>query len=219
MADPLLRAEGISHFYGPKLIFKKVSLAVEPGEVWLVVGPNGAGKSTLLSILAGLKRPRKGRIERRVDRARIGYLGHATFHYDKLSARDNLAFWARMYGVADAGARIDEMLERVGLTRAAAEPAGKFSRGMAQRLALARVFLAEPKIIFLDEPATGLDARSQGLLRREMETATQGGAALVWVSHMVREDLKRADKVLHIAGKTADYCGDAAGYEPGGDVC
>lgn len=196
----ILTLDRVAKFYGDKPVLREVSLALAPGQVLLVAGENGAGKSTLLKVMAGLSRPTAGTVTQGVDQARVAYLGHATFLYPRLTALENLGFWARLYGVK-GGAPGDEAtlvaaLERVGLAAAAHEEAGTFSRGMAQRLSLARVFLTSPALIFLDEPGTGLDVRSRDVLRAEIRAARDRGAALVWVSHALAEDLACADLVL-----------------------
>lgn len=224
-ADPrghgaaLVSLAGVAKFYGERLIFKGVNLAVEPGRVLLVVGANGAGKSTLLKILAGLTEPTAGERTLHMDKAGLAYLGHHSFVYPRLSARANLRFWARLYGTDAGDERLDALLERVSLLPVAEEPAGTFSRGMTQRLALARVFLTEPQLIFLDEPATGLDGRSAGMLRAEIAQARQRGAALVWVSHNLLADLALADDVVHLERGKAVYCGPANGFTPPEGLC
>ncbi len=216
--ETLLALRGVGKLYGRKLVVKGVSLDVRAGSVLLLVGPNGAGKSTLLGIMAGLVRPTAGSRELRVGHDKLAYLGHQTFLYPRLTARENLIFWARMYGRKATRQDIDAALERAGLASAAEEQAGRFSRGMAQRLSLARVFIVEPSLIFLDEPGTGLDARSMDTLRREIVAARDRGAALVWVSHQVAADLPLADDVLAIGGGAVRYTGPAAGYRPTEDV-
>ncbi|MEG6549031.1 ABC transporter ATP-binding protein [Desulfocurvibacter africanus] len=210
----LLALRGVGKLYGRKLVVKGVNLDVRAGEVWLVVGPNGAGKSTLLGIMAGLVRPTAGSRELCVGQEKLAYLGHQTFLYPRLTARENLVFWARMYGHKPQAAQIDAALERAGLAAAAEEQAGRFSRGMAQRLSLARVFLVEPSLIFLDEPGTGLDARSMQTLRHEIAAARDRGVALVWVSHQVSADLPLADHVLAIGESRMRYAGLASDFEP-----
>jgi len=214
----LLSLRGVGKLYGRKLVVKGVSLDVRAGSVWLVVGPNGAGKSTLLGIMSGLVRPSVGNRELHADQGRLAYLGHQTFLYPRLTARENLIFWARMHGLRPDGNEIAEALKRAGLSAAAEEQAGRFSRGMAQRLSLARVFLVQPEIIFLDEPGTGLDARSQQSLRREIQASREAGAALVWVSHNVAADLPLADHVLAIGDGRVRYIGPATGFIPTEDL-
>ncbi|SKA70884.1 heme exporter protein A [Paucidesulfovibrio gracilis DSM 16080] len=212
--SPLLRLEKAAKFYGAKLVFRDVTCAVEPGQVMLVAGPNGAGKTTLLKVMAGLSRPSAGTVRLDVPPERTAYLGHATFLYPGLTALQNLGFWARMYGLRRSRKQLMEMLERVGLVRVAEERAGSFSRGMSQRLNLARVFLVDPALLFLDEPGTGLDVTSLALLRREIGRLAEAGTSIVWISHQVREDRELAHTVLALSGARMRYCGPAAEYEP-----
>ncbi|MBU1247732.1 MAG: heme ABC exporter ATP-binding protein CcmA [Proteobacteria bacterium] len=206
----VLRVEKVAKLFGSKLVFKNVSCSVETGEALIVAGPNGAGKSTLLKLMAGLARPSAGTVESTLAEEKTAYLGHATFLYPNLTARQNLAFWAKMYGITSPD--IEGVLERVRLTRFAEERAGSFSRGMAQRLNLGRIFLVSPELVFLDEPGTGLDVASLALLHREIQALRDGGAAVVWVSHQVEHDKQLVDKVLELkSGKVAFY-GPAAEY-------
>lgn len=213
-AGPVLAVRAATKFYGDKLVFRDVSASLESGRVLLVVGGNGAGKSTLLKIMAGLVRPTAGEAVLQAPAERTAYLGHATFLYPRLTALQNLAFWSRMYGRAPEPERLAAVLRRVGLERVAQERAGGFSRGMAQRLNLARVFLVEPGLLFLDEPGTGLDTASQDLLRREIAALREQGAAVVWVSHDLAGDRPCADLVLALDKGRAAYFGPAAGYAP-----
>ncbi|MGE4552038.1 MAG: heme ABC exporter ATP-binding protein CcmA [Desulfovibrionaceae bacterium] len=209
---PLLRLDRVAKFYGPKLVFKGVSLALAAGEVLLVAGANGAGKSTLLKVMAGLARPSAGSVRCAAEPERTAYLGHATFLYAGLTARANLRFWARMYGLPGDESSVDAALARVGLTAAAEERAGTFSRGMAQRLNLARVFLVGPRLVYLDEPSTGLDVASRRVLTRELAALKASGASIVWVSHHMAEDAALADRVLELAGGRAAWLGPTAEY-------
>ncbi len=188
----------------------------------LLAGPNGAGKSTLLKLMAGLSRPSAGSVERGVAEDSLGYLGHQTFIYPELTAFENLAFWARLHGLAPERCTEEALLaalDRMELKRFAFERAGGFSRGMAQRLNLARVLLLSPSLLLLDEPGTGLDTRSMAILHREIAAARDRGAGIVWISHSVAEDLARADHVLAIAEKRVAYSGPAAGYVPEAVAC
>ena len=208
----LLDLRAVSHFFGSRLIFKGVSCVLEPASIMLVAGPNGAGKSTLLKIMAGLLPPRSGTVQRRVEDRAMAFMGHQTFVYPALSALGNLEFWNRVYsrGLDDAG--LLGLLERVGLKGFALEAAGTFSRGMAQRLSLARVLLVEPQLLFLDEPSTGLDTASQALLHAELEAARTRGAGIVWISHDLERDLGRADTVLQLSGRSMTYFGPAGEF-------
>jgi heme exporter protein A len=217
--EPLLAVRRAAKFYGSKLVFKDVSCEVRPGEVMLVAGPNGAGKSTLMRMMAGLARPSAGEVALHARPERTAYLGHATFIYPGMTALANLRFWGTMYGLNPSRDTLMGLLARVGLERAAEEKAGSFSRGMAQRLNLARVYLVEPELLFLDEPGTGLDPRSLALLRREIVDFRERGTAVVWISHHVREDTALADTVLALGGRRVEYFGPAAGYDAEGAAC
>lgn len=207
----LLKLDKVARFYGPRLIFKDVTLGVARAGVTLLAGANGAGKSTLLKIMAGLIPPSSGDM-RSVGEPRTGYLGHQTFLYPDLTALENLAFWASLYRKNKSDQTLLGALERVELAPFAGEKAGGFSRGMAQRLNLARVFLLEPDLLLLDEPGTGLDARSTGILHREIATAKENGAGIVWITHSLDEDLCRADFVAYLANKRLAHYGPAASF-------
>jgi ABC-type multidrug transport system ATPase subunit len=155
-----------------------------------VLGPNGAGKSTLLRLLAGLARPSAGVIEigapaaTRAERRRaIGLVGHATFLYPTLTTRENLLLAARLYGLDAPAERAQRMLAEEELLAVAERRAGALSRGLAQRAAIARALLHDPKLVLLDEPWTGLDARAAERLSRRLGALRADGRALVIVSH------------------------------------
>ena len=207
----MLRLDSISKLYGVKVIFKDVFCTLSGGSVSLLVGGNGAGKSTLMRIMAGLARPSRGTVHR-ADVC-LGYLGHATFLYPGLSALENLAFWRTAHGLGLGEGELMSMLDRVGLTAYAHERAGVFSRGMAQRLNLARVLMLQPDILLLDEPGTGLDATSLALLRQEVRAARQRGACVVLISHDLQGDVPLADRLLALAGRKLIYDGIPAAFD------
>ncbi|MYL82664.1 heme ABC exporter ATP-binding protein CcmA [Desulfovibrio aerotolerans] len=216
MAQGLLRLCRVSRFYGERAVLRNIELVLAPGQALLVVGPNGAGKSTLLRLLAGLLPPSEGEITTELAPGEIGYLGHKTLIYPKLTARANLAFWQAMFGLPRDDAPIEAVLARVGLSRFADEEAGVFSRGMSQRLSLARVFLTGPRLLLLDEPASGLDPASAAMLRREIRAAADAGAAVAWVSHNVAADLAVCDRVVLLRGCRVAYDGPARDFDPSG---
>jgi heme exporter protein A len=208
----ILRLRQVARFYGHRLIFKDVSLDVPAGSVTLLAGANGAGKSTLMRIMAGLIRPSAGEVLPGDDDCpspTIGYLGHQTFLYPELTAWENLRFWSAMNGVSPADTDIAAILERVELAPFAHERSRGFSRGMAQRLNLARVFLLRPDLLLLDEPGTGLDTRSTGVLHREIAAARASGAAIVWITHNLADDLRRADHAAVLGKKSLAFSGTA----------
>ena len=209
---PLLEVKGVAKAFGPRLLFRRVDAALMPGTLSLLAGANGAGKSTLMRVMAGLTRADAGSVTLNVPEEKLGYMAHATFLYPGLSARENLMFWAKAASLSDAAARVEKALDTVGLSRHAEERAGIFSRGMAQRLNLARLMLAEPQLILLDEPATGLDTASRRMLLDLMLDARARGAAILWISHDVEEDAKHADFVFTLKDR-------ALTMSPGGASC
>lgn len=219
MSKPVLTVKRAAKFYGSKLVFKEVSCEVGPGQIMLVAGPNGAGKSTLMRIMAGLSQPSAGNVALHLEPEEVAYLGHSTFIYPGLSALANLKFWASMYGLSVSRDELMGLLKRVGLERAAEEKAGSFSRGMAQRLNLARIYLVEPKLIFLDEPGTGLDPKSLARLRSEITEFRDKETSVIWISHHVAEDTALADLVLAIGGRKVEYFGPAAEFVVEVEAC
>jgi len=212
--EAVTRLVRVSRFFGDRPVLRRLDLTVEAGRILLVVGQNGVGKSTLLRLMAGLLPPSEGEIVSELRPGAIGYIGHKTLTYPKLTARANLAFWRSLYGLPRDAAAVEAVLVRVGLARYADEEAGVFSRGMAQRLSLARVFLTAPRLLLLDEPASGLDPASAVWLGREIRDAATAGAAVVWVSHQVLADMPLADRVLCLKDGRAGYDGPSAGFDP-----
>ena len=209
MNAPAVEARGLAKRFGPVVALHPLDLSLAPGRVLAVLGPNGAGKSTLLRLLAGLARPSGGTLavageaaDRRARRARVGLVSHATGLYPALSARENLAFAARLHGVADPGARADALLARFELGPLAARRAGTFSRGTAQRVAIARALVHEPAVVLLDEPFTGLDARAGDLLEGLVRELAAGGRTVVFSSHDLPRAARLADEaLLLVAGR------------------
>lgn len=214
----MITLRNVSVAFGPRTILRQARARFERGQVHLVTGANGAGKSTLLKVISGLVRPSGGRVVWE-EEASVGYLGHATFLYPALTARENLAFWQRAAGLPADERTVMAMLERVGLARHADTRAGVFSRGMQQRLNLARVLLAAPDALLLDEPGTGLDAPSRDLLDSEITAARGRGACVIWVSHDVERDRRLADAVLAIRGRAlVTLAGKDTPAEPAADA-
>jgi heme exporter protein A len=188
--------------FGGRRAVDGVDIALAEGECLAIVGPNGAGKTTMLRMAASLIRPDSGSLTisghsipshaARV-RAMIGYLGHQPLLYLDLTAWQNLEFFADLYGVPHARARIEEMLDRVDLLARAYDPVRTFSRGMAQRLGLARLLLHDPRLLLLDEPHAGLDADGRRVLDEIVCAAPSEGRAILIASH----ELDRTRALAH----------------------
>lgn len=209
----LLRLEKVAHFFDQRLVFKNVDLKIVPGTVTLVAGPNGAGKTTLMSIISGLISPSQGLVDLKVSRDKIAYLGHQTFVYPGLSALDNLRFWAGIYSTEHSTQDFMDLLKIVGLKAFAFEKAGNFSRGMSQRLSLARVLMLSPLLMLLDEPGTGLDSESRKLLRETISKSSRNGVGVVWVSHTLEEDLELTDEVIFLENKKVSFYGKTKDFK------
>ncbi len=207
MSAARIQGRGLEKRFGRNVALRGVDLEVQAGEVLAVVGPNGAGKSTLLRMVAGLVRPSAGTLQidglpvgRPEARGRIGLVGHATFLYPQLTARENLLFAGRLHGVGGAEARARQLLEAEGLGEFAERAAGSFSRGMAQRLAIARALMHDPPVVLLDEPFTGLDRRAGAGLSERIRALRAGGRALLLVTHDLDQAATLADAVLLLCG-------------------
>ena len=203
MSAPLLRLRGVEKSYGPITALRQVDLELNEGETLSLLGPNGAGKSTLLRIAAGLAAPSQGQVEIQGaahDRRAVGYLGHATLLYPELTAKENLVFVGRLYGLHTPDRRADQLLEEEGLARVAHRRAGGFSRGMAQRLAIARARFHDPRLLLLDEPFTGLDVPAMEDLTRRLHALREQGQSWILVTHEVERAATLADSALLVLG-------------------
>ncbi len=198
----MLSATGVWKYHGQFPALLNVSIEAQPGSCLALLGRNGAGKTTLLRILAGLSSASDGKVrvfgeEPRSPNARrrIGYLGHGIGIYDELTARENLIHFGRLYSVDDPGGTADRWLERVGLGRVPDARAREFSRGMRQRLAIARAFLHEPEMLLMDEPFTSLDDRAIALLQSVIREAVGQNRCVILSTHQLREALELASDV------------------------
>lgn len=206
-----LAVEGVWKFYGDYPALRDIRFDVEPGQCVALLGRNGAGKTTLLRILAGLSRASKGAVKvfekdtlDRAARSSIGIIGHGIGIYDELSAYENLKLFAGLYGLSDADRSAGEWLERTGLERVKDGLVREFSRGMRQRLAVARAFLHRPRLMLLDEPFTALDDRAIALLQSLLKESLSQGSTVVMSTHQLREALELATNVVLInRGKLA----------------
>jgi heme exporter protein A len=191
----------VSRHFGRRRAVSRVSFVAPRGSIVGLLGPNGAGKSTLLAMLATILTPSSGVIRYGAMeaaqapaelRARIGVLGHDLFLYPELTAKENLAFFAAMYGARDADRSARAALERAGLADRGDDLVSSFSRGMRQRVALERALIHDPRLVLLDEPFTGLDEASAATLLARLQGLRQSGAVVIVATH----DLDLADGLL-----------------------
>lgn len=187
-----LEASRLSKRFGRTLAVNDVSVALDVGSAVAVLGPNGAGKTTFLRLCTTLLRPTSGEIRLfgmdtarhgNAVRRRIGLLGHESLLYPDLTAAENLLFYARLFRVRQAAARIEVLIERLALSGWANRPVRTLSRGLLQRCALARVLIHEPDILFLDEPFTGLDLDARETLCQVLSEVCAAGATLLMSTH------------------------------------
>ena len=198
-----LEVQSVWKYYGDYPALRALDLTVSEGACCALLGRNGAGKTTLLRILAGLSPFQRGQVKvfgkgprSSEARLRTGFLGHGIGVYEDLTARENLSFFSRI-AQASAG-EMEAWLRRVDLWRVADMPVRQFSRGMRQRLALARAFLHRPKLLVLDEPFTALDDRAIAMLSELLREARADGATVVLSTHQLREALAIASDVALI---------------------
>ena len=207
--EPVVRIIGVRKVFGLVAVLDSVSLDIRAGEAVALLGANGAGKTTLLKILGTLLRPTRGTatiaghdVVRAPEAVRplLGVVAHGAWVYDDLTARENLRFWATVGGLDARGEDLTVALAGVGLERAAEARVRTFSAGMKRRLSLARVMLARPRVLLLDEPFAGLDQRARKWLEGRLEAMKAGGAALLMVTHSFGRELGIADRLAVLAG-------------------
>ncbi len=201
--EAFLQAEGLVKRYGHINALRGIDLQVDRGDSVVLLGPNGAGKSTLLGVLAGRVRPTEGQVilqgetqgmtqgkkqgktlgKDSLARSLIGYLAHSSLLYQGLTARENLLFYGKLYGVEGPADRCDEMLNFMGLWERRDDKVGGFSRGMEQRLSIARSLLHDPQLILLDEPFSGLDFQSSRAFAHALRQLRDGRRTLIIATH------------------------------------
>lgn len=193
-----IEVESLTRRFGARRAIDGVSFVLREGECLALFGPNGAGKTTLLRILAGLLRPTSGSARiggvalpgGREARATVGIISHQAMLYEALSARENVEFAARLYGVRDPRGAAQRALERLRIAERADSLVRSLSRGMRQRVSIARAMVHEPRIVLLDEPFTGLDALGASALTAALRELRAMGAGLVLVTHNLSEGLE-----------------------------
>jgi heme exporter protein A len=215
---PALDSHEIEKQFGYVFAVRNFTLQIRRGEFVTLFGRNGAGKTTFLKIAATLIRPTRGTlviegydVQKQPEEARrcIGFLSHNTFVYRDLSALDNLKFFCRLYSVDDSEGRILALLDRVGLRRRANDPVRSFSRGLQQRVGIARVMLHDPSLILLDEPYTGLDAQAAETLNTILDEAVAAGKTVVLTTHDLEQGLRSATRAIIMDKGRLVQSGDA----------
>ena len=200
----LLEARGLQRSFGRVRVLQGIDLSLGPGEALAVIGPNGAGKTTLLRLLAGLMRPTAGEVRllgqllgRGSHHARraVGFLSHQSFLYDDLTLLENLTLAARLYLLERPVKVARAALDAAGLADRAGELPRRLSRGLLQRVAIARSMLHDPRVLLLDEPFTGLDAMASSRLRDDLQARLSNGLGLVLVTHNLSDAWELASRV------------------------
>lgn len=208
-SQPIIKTKNLSRSFGNITAVQDLTLTIKRGEVFGLLGPNGAGKTTTVRMLATLLTPsggeawvtgfQVGKNDQEIRR-RIGLLPEAPGLYDSLSAEQNLAFFGEMYGVQDMSSRIQHYLELLGLWNRRFEPVGTFSKGMRQKLAIARALLHEPEVLFLDEPTSGLDPQATRLVREFISELRSEGRTIILCTHNLEEADRLCDRVAVVSG-------------------
>jgi len=205
---PVISVHKLTKSFGHQMALRGLDLEVAEGEFLALFGPNGAGKTTLVRVIASLARPTAGRVEIQGQdlgkaatslRRHIGFISHNPLLYADLTPDENLRFFARMYDVEAAATRIDTVLKQVGLSARRRDPVRTFSRGMVQRLAIARAILHDPSIMLLDEPYTGLDLQAADMLRAVLEDLAASRRTVILTTHNLEQGLEMCDRaaILH----------------------
>lgn len=200
---------GLNCRFGSSRVLVNFSLQVPWDQRIAILGPNGSGKTSLMRIIATLARPRAGTVivgglqlpeNAAAVRRHVGFVAHQTFLYDDLTVRENLRFYAKLYGVPDVSTRVEQVIGPFGLYRWADARVRTLSRGVQQRAALARSILHDPAILLLDEPETGLDVAATDALQSLFYDAASRRRTVLLTSHNLGKTLDLADRVVVIAG-------------------
>src|ERR1051326_6760451 len=219
-ASLAIESENIQKSFGSFVALAGITMQVKRGEFLALFERNGAGKTTFLKIAATLMRSTQGKLimeslnisdEPERVRSKIGFLSHNTYVYRDLSPLQNLHFFARLYGVRDAETRIPALLDRVGLKRRANDPVRAFSRGLQQRIGIARVFLHNPSLLLLDEPYTGLDANAVQMLDELLDESVRAGQTVLLTTHDIEQGLRAASRAAIIDRGKVVFDGETRG--------
>ena len=207
----MIHVHDITKNFGSMTVLDNVNFSVKGGEFLTIVGPNGAGKTTLIKIMATLVNATGGTVEiggfdvkKSPEKVRgiIGVISHNTYLYNELTAGENLKFFGKMYAIPKIDRRVDEVLGETGLSDRKHDRVGTFSRGMKQRLSIARAILHKPSVLLLDEPYTGLDQQASASLESVLNSLTGSGITTIMISHDLKRSLALSDQVMIIASGT-----------------
>lgn len=223
-ATPAVEIRALSKTFGSQIALRSVDLILESGDFLTLLGPNGAGKTTLIRIIASLTRPTSGAVRlwgRDLDREatalrrHIGYISHLPLLYGDLTPDENLRFFARMYDLPDAQSRIDQALDRVGLLARRHDPVRTLSRGMVQRLAIARAMVCvhDPAIMLLDEPYTGLDVQAAEMFGRLLEELALSQRTVILTTHLLEQALEMGNRIAILCRGRIAWEGKGAGLQ------
>jgi heme exporter protein A len=220
----MIQVERLVKNFGMHPVLRGVDLHVARGEFLTLLGPNGAGKTTLLRIVATLSQPTSGEVRvggwRLPDaaprvRPHLGLISHQTLLYGELTAAENLRFFARLYGLPEPEPRIHDVLGAVGLSGRQDDLVDSFSRGMQQRLAIARAILHEPEVLLLDEPYTGLDQSAAIMLDELLRSVATTGRTVMMTTHDIARGLANSDQVAILSHGRIAFCEPSERFEPG----
>ena len=220
MSD-MIEVKGLVKTYGLRPVLRKLDLHLARGESLALLGPNGSGKTTLLRILSALARPSAGQVtiggwtlpkEAAAVRAHLGVIGHAPLLYGELTAAENLRFFARLYSVKPAS--IETLLKRVGLYSRMTDRVSDFSRGMQQRLSIARALIHDPEVLLLDEPHTGLDVAGAAMLNTLIAELRAAGRTIVLTTHDLDRALALSDRVAILSRGAIGGEADSRSLDP-----
>jgi heme exporter protein A len=222
-APPIVEVAELAREFGSRRAVAGVTFSLAPGECLALFGPNGAGKTTLLRVLAGLLRPTSGSARVAgiqlpggpLARSRIGLISHHTMLYEALSPRENVSFTAQLYGIRDSRARVEDSLRRMSMLERADAPIRSLSRGMQQRVSIARATVHSPQLVLADEPYSGLDESGARALTAVLRDLRSAGTAIIIVTHNLVEGLSLATHTAVMQrGKFVRYDPSAA-IDPG----